>query len=823
MPRKRDREFPKAAVTPEFARRKWDRSSIRIGGKPGQLDVNFCYNTMCGNFGLTAKQAKAEHAPYSVRKKGNALMLQCPECGLTRKLYNNEAIDHMFLYVLENHLLHDYCPNPACENYRVNVYENYPGRYYRGSGDIPTDPEKLKNFRYTVRCKKCSTRFAIGPPWRLHESKHSSPMDIELYMKLVINGVGPSSMIDILDCQPGKYYRMLHNLAQGCNFLSAQQLMELQNKKFADKTGCIRLYSDIMNISVYLEIKKDRTKQLPFLVTVTDYRDSFFVLAITPMFMLGDIDEEFLNNESIEYESDQPHGHMLWGGAPLDSTTKPDKRTFTYAPEGLGGCLVRSGHGAIAHFLVLRKMLSRIKRVVHYVDNEIVLQMGALTGFADMIKAGQCDVVTVSIEQAMKGEKARLQSERDTATMSAIETAAAENHKSNEESNNPDNEQDETAVGMDEYEAQYIDFLMGEADHIEGNNREGRHFPEGEDRQAYRKQQMQDTVPELPGRIKEETARRTAVRQTEDIVRNAKKVIRKVKKEVGLTNDVTRMTEEVTSHTEKVAGLTKAVAKHDKDVTSLYVEGPALVKALVSLMKKVPSMAETAASLEQVEPDSADEEPPLKAGQRHPNDLAYVYRLAINKRGTGEDKAAMNLWVKDPFPPMFEPSRRFLWMTRRTVPEDDLSDEEIKKQIESEVELYLYGEHQPADTYMSSLRQLVSTAERSHLIAATKFGRAGYVSAPRLVKPIISEFLLHRFYWNYMRRRRSKKSNTDETRNITRAQKLGLNVPKPLTVEEVPIIRRQVYKWAEKITADLTRGNRQYRPRLTSQRNHKSR
>ena len=181
---------------------------------------------------------------------------------------------------------------------------------------------------------------------------------------------------------------------------------------------------------------------------------------------------------------------MLWGGAPLDSTVKPDKRTYTYAPEGLGGCLVRSGHGAIAHFLVLRKMLYRIKRVVHYVDNEIVLQMGALTGFADMIKDGQCDVVTVGIEQAMKGEKARLQSERDMAKMRATETAAAENHENNEESNNPDIEQDDTTEGMDEYEAQYIDFMMGETDRIEGNNRDKRRFPDGEDRQAYRKQQM---------------------------------------------------------------------------------------------------------------------------------------------------------------------------------------------------------------------------------------------------------------------------------------------------------------------------------------------
>ena len=806
MPRKRDpdRKFPKAAVTPEFARRKWDRSSICIGGTPGQLDVNFCYNTMCGNFGLTARQAKAENAPYGIRKKGNALMLQCPECGLSRKLYNNEAIDHMFLYVLESHLLHEYCPNEECENYRVNVYENYPDRYYRGSGDIPTEPEKLEKFKYTVRCKKCHKRPAIGPAWGLHKKTQPSPKDIELYMKLAVNGVGPSSMIDILDCQPGRYYRVLHSLAQGCNFLSARQLMELQDRKFADKIGCVRLYSDIMNISVYLEIKKNRTELLPFLVTVTDYGDSFFVLAVTPMFMLGEIDEDYLSIESTEYESNQPHGHMLWGGAPLDSTVKPDKRTFTYAPEGLGGCLVRSGHGAIAHFLVLRKMLSRVKRVIHYVDNEIVLQMGALTGFADMIKAGQCDVVSVGIEQAMKGEKARQQSEKHSATMRLTGFAGADNPDSDEDVDEPDIGQDDTAEEMDEFEAQYMKLLMGEIDLAEGNNREQRRSGGEAQRQAFRKQEMEKTASGLPDLIQAETARRAAVRKTRDSVHTVKQYIITIKKEKGLAGDVTRMTDELVAHAKKVADLAKAVTKHEKEVAGLQSEELALLKALFSLMKKVPAMADTVALLEQEKPDSDDDDAP---GRQRPNDLAYVYRLAINKRGPGEDKAAMNLWVNDPFPPMFEPSRRFLWLTRRTVPRLDPGDEGNEKfteQIEREVDLYLHGAHQPADTYMSSLRQLISTAERSHLIAATRFGRAGYVSAPRLVKPVISEFLLHRFYWNYMRRRRTRKSNTDEARNITRAQKLGLNVPEPLTVEEVPIIRRQIYNWAEQVTTDLT-------------------
>ena len=121
--------------------------------------------------------------------------------------------------------------------------------------------------------------------------------------------------------------------------------------------------------------------------------------------------------------------------------------------------------------------------------------------------------------------------------------------------------------------------------------------------------------------------------------------------------------------------------------------------------------------------------------------------------------------------------------------------EEINKQFDKEVELYLYGKHQPVDTYMSSLRQLASTAERARLIAAVRHG-AGYVSSPRLPTSIISEIALHRFRWNFMRRRREKK----KFRNYTRARKLGLGVPGALTVNDVSEIRHKVFEWAQKIT-----------------------
>lgn len=114
------------------------------------------------------------------------------------------------------------------------------------------------------------------------------------------------------------------------------------------------------------------------------------------------------------------------------------------------------------------------------------------------------------------------------------------------------------------------------------------------------------------------------------------------------------------------------------------------------------------------------------------------------------------------------------------------------------MELYLYGKHQPVDTYMSSLRQLASTAERARLIASVRHG-AGYVSSPRMPTSIVSELALHRFRWNFMRRRREKK----QYRNKTRALKLGLDVTGSLTVNNVSTVRTKVFEWAQKITNNL--------------------
>ena len=782
----RRKEFPPAAQIPDFESTDWYPQGIKIGGVPGYLDVNFCYNTLCGNFGLSHSKAVK---PYIVRRKGNLLHLICPECGLTRKIYNNHAVDDMFLHVLKNHLPHQYCKLDYCHNYRYNLYEYYE-EFYEPVVAPPEEPEEFENYKYLVKCTSCDRRFAAGTPWRIHDKRERLtrsgkvprrpfPVSTQVFMKLACNGIGPSAMIELTECNPGDYYALLHNLAQVCNDISGRHLMELQSGHYsylvnsAGNDNTIRLYTDMMEISILTDDRDKRIHRLPCLITVTDFRDSFFTLAVTPMFMPVSLPrhemQEFrtrLRHESLYLESHQPHAHLLSDEAATDNDMQPGSRRYTYPILGFGGYFVRQGYGALAHFLTLRKMLSRIDRVIHYVDNESPLEMAALTAFADKILVRQCDVVAVTIDQQKK--------------LKRLGKSMPKNAFKRD--NNTDTDVTEAALQGD-----------GAPGNLEVH--------EDLTLLSKRKKQLSKTVSStLPEDMRKAEKRRAAVRQAEEAVRDGKAVINYVRRVFALPHDIfvkrqrsyTRM---LAALPEEVSRLSKALAKRVEVVAALAKEVDALATEVGKLSDEIPGLTDDANSLAEETAQHTEKILTRPERQQDPNDLAYAYRLAVNK---SVKEAGLDLWVQDKYAPAFEPNRRFLWLSRRPVPTQDLSEEELQQQFDKEVKLYLYGKHQPVDSYMSSLRQLASTAERARLIASVRHG-AGYVSSPRLPSSIISEIALHRFRWNFMRRRREKKIK----RNNTRARKLGLDVRGPLTVNDASTVRRKVFEWAQKITGSL--------------------
>lgn len=169
----RPRKCLRLVQVPEFDPANGEAASV--GGEPGWLDVNFCVNTFCGNFGLSWQKAEGRGRPYRLKRSYNTLRMICTKCGVDRKVYSNHAVDTMFLHVLKNTLLHEYCPNTRCENYRVNFYEHYLSRYQ----NPVLNPRKSE---YRVKCKgrekkangrsvRCPNKLTVGTPWRLHGDK----------------------------------------------------------------------------------------------------------------------------------------------------------------------------------------------------------------------------------------------------------------------------------------------------------------------------------------------------------------------------------------------------------------------------------------------------------------------------------------------------------------------------------------------------------------------------------------------------------------------------------------------------------------------------
>ena len=735
MPEKKTKyPFPKAVPVPEF-KPSGHFEGIHIGGTAGMLDVNFCLNSTCGNFGKSWKQAKRREQPYWVVKKPNNLSLKCRECGQGRKLYSNEAVDAMFRHVLKDHLLHDYCRNKDCENYRVNFYERYGKE--DGYMMVSMDP---KNSEYVARCNRCKGRLTVGIPWRRHGK--SGQDDLQFFMMLVCNNNNPSNVMEILDYGETKYYSTLSNLSRACNFLSGRHLMALQSKDYiesehyGENDGCMRLYSDIMEITVVLSGEDNRTTLLHYLVTTTDYQGSYFVLAATPMFILTDITEGELSQRSLDWEAgvpecEQPHAHLLWGGTHVDS----QKSAAEFPVVFLDGYFVRSGYGSIAHFLVLRKMLSRIGRIIHYIDNEQVLRVGAVTAFADKIRSGECDVVAVKIRQSMKPDEIRKHKIENTQRMLQEQATARERsrHKKGDD------------LGSDAW-------------------------------QRYRLSAMTEVVSGVGERVKDALAKF------------------ELAKEAGDENDYRRW-------------------KHTNDLSYVFGMGLSLRNPTVKASKAGrAALADDDVDNDEEEFGDDNESGEVDGGEENPDkadsEATGVNEAARDNKDSEEtienkadedkkDKIALdplNLWIYDPRSPSFEPKRSFLWQTRR-LEKDIATGQRRPKAIKEEVTLYLKGKHQPVDTYMAALRQVASVAERAHLVASVRFS-AGYISNARRLKPIIAELALQRFYWNFMRRRRTSKGD----RYIPRARNLGLSVPRALKVAGAGKYRHKVFDWAKEIT-----------------------
>ena len=147
-----------------------------------------CRNAMCENFGVSfVGEIPRGRTPVSddrhhIRVKSGALgaqvgEIQCRYCGLSARLHSNRAIRPIARYFLSLRLPFADCPNTACKNHGVNIYEHWKDGYgghcrreyldqmpFWNAQDLERKLDSFQEYYNRCRAQKChpSMAFDVG-------------------------------------------------------------------------------------------------------------------------------------------------------------------------------------------------------------------------------------------------------------------------------------------------------------------------------------------------------------------------------------------------------------------------------------------------------------------------------------------------------------------------------------------------------------------------------------------------------------------------------------------------------------------------------------
>lgn len=134
------------------------RKTPRVPPAVRGINVNFCKNPACHNFGIPVPEV-SEKGPgakniYAVVANGAGIpAAKCHGCGETFTLKSNQGVFEEAYRLLSKHHMASSCPVESCANHRVPT--SVPGAYHvHGT-------TKAGNTRYICRADKCGKTFTV--------------------------------------------------------------------------------------------------------------------------------------------------------------------------------------------------------------------------------------------------------------------------------------------------------------------------------------------------------------------------------------------------------------------------------------------------------------------------------------------------------------------------------------------------------------------------------------------------------------------------------------------------------------------------------------
>ena len=368
-----------------------------------------CRNAACPHFGYAYEgpplgdQGPVADARLRIERKGKGARVRCKYCEQSFTLKSNRAIRPLARYFLQHSLPFADCPNPVCGNHGLNVFENFfpPG--------FPAPKGRKKRYRreheHSATCRSCGKTFRLGEALHLRRSK-ATRESLETVIRGVRTQVAASKTIDYHRMPMSSYYSRLRNASVRLRDWHAMRNAKLLHEQYSDWEEPLLVFTDVLEISLQRAGQGSRHTKMKVIVTCVSIERTYFTLAAHPYFLP---DERCPHVTTLMDELDKPRHLAEWDCLRYGFESQPSdsvERMMRRLPDlGRGGYFAAAYYAELAHFLVVRKMLSRFPKVHHYMDGAVSLFAPALTAFAADIRDGRVEIALFQYSKEYKKAK----------------------------------------------------------------------------------------------------------------------------------------------------------------------------------------------------------------------------------------------------------------------------------------------------------------------------------------------------------------------------------------------------------------------------------
>lgn len=410
------------------------------------IQVNFCKNPNCANFGIPASTGKQPRGPgaqsrgrdsyrvaggsYSNNRQGSPA-ITCLKCNEAPPIKSNQGVCEekvrisSYLEVVEPS-----CLNSVCPNFNIGISES-KGRYRRHSTTAAGSPRFL--------CLACKKTFSINisKPAKNHLLPHKNS---EVFSMLV-NAVPMRRICKIAGIHQKTLYdkiRFIHQ--QTMTFVARRERRLLSGELSLDK---LYLSVDRQDHMVNWTNRKDK-RQTQFHALGTADNVSSYVFGIHLNYdpsldpgMIGraareagdyDVKAPFrryarlwlqadyapaIAEKAITAEIRQDGGHLglqhSINQTYKEALARTDVESFDLPAEctrfPAKGMQVHAEYTLYGHFFFLRDLLKHVGKLRFFLDQESGIRAACLAAFQDRVVARECDAFYVSINKTMTNDQ----------------------------------------------------------------------------------------------------------------------------------------------------------------------------------------------------------------------------------------------------------------------------------------------------------------------------------------------------------------------------------------------------------------------------------